>query len=132
MSKVMTATQKKPAGASFSLKGPVLEYVAGFVLSLGLTITAYAFVAGGSLGHTALMCILVTLALVQTVVQLLFFLHLRQESEPRWKLLVFDFMLVIVVILVFGSLWIMDNLHYNMMSPEETDQHIMNDEGVHL
>jgi cytochrome o ubiquinol oxidase operon protein cyoD len=109
----------------------LVEYIIGFVLSLGLTLTAYALAVGNILEDWGLLYILAALAIVQAIVQLLFFLHLRDESEPRWKLLVFDFMLVIVTILVFGSIWIMNNLHYNMMSPQETDQHIIQDEGIY-
>lgn len=124
MSKHSPATAKTiPTG--------VIEYAVGFVLSLVLTLTAYAFVVGNILEDWALVYVLVGLALTQAFVQLLFFLHLRQEAEPRWKLLTFDFMLVVVAILVFGSLWIMNNLDYNMMSPDETNQYIMEDEGIH-
>ena len=52
--------------------------------------------------------------LAQFFTQLLFFLHLGRETKPRWKLLVFLFMTMIVAILVFGSLWIMYNLNYHM------------------
>lgn len=107
-----------------------LSYIVGFVLSLVLTLTAYSLVIGQVLTGSQLVAALIGLALVQTLVQLLFFLHLRHESAPRWKLLVFDFMLLIVAILVFGSLWIMNNLNYHMMTPQETDNYIMQDEGI--
>lgn len=59
------------------------------------------------------------LAFGQFVVQLVYFLHLGTEQKPRWKLLVFWFMIVVVLIVVVGSLWIMYNLNYNMIMPPE-------------
>jgi len=46
---------------------------------------------------------------------LIFFLHLGIESKPRWNLLVFYFMVVVLAILLYGSFWIMSNLDYRMM-----------------
>jgi cytochrome o ubiquinol oxidase operon protein cyoD len=49
------------------------------------------------------------------VVQLHYFFHLGQESKPRWNLLMFLFMALVLVVVVFGSLWIMYSLeHYDM------------------
>jgi len=50
------------------------------------------------------------LALVQLVVQLVLFLHVGQEEKPRFNLLALSFGLITVVILVGGTLWIMQNL----------------------
>ena len=108
----------------------IVSYSIGFLLSLFLTFTAYSFVRGQVLTGWQLTGAIIGLALVQVLVQLLFFLHLRHEAEPRWKLLVFDFMLVIVAILVFGTLWIMNNLNYHMLSPQQTDTYIIRDEGI--
>jgi cytochrome o ubiquinol oxidase subunit IV len=116
--------------ASYAYRKQLISYVVGFILSAALTMTAYALVTGQVLEGWALTYTLIGLALVQTLVQLLFFLHLRDESEPRWKLLVFDFMLLIVVILVFGTLWIMNNLEHHMMSPQQTETYIIEDEGI--
>lgn len=111
--------------------GSVLSYTIGFILSLVLTLAAYAIVTGKSLDGWPLLYGLTGLALVQLVVQLVFFLHLRHEDEPRWKLLVFDLMLLIVAILLFGSIWIMNNLNYrgHSLPQEGTDQYIITDEG---
>lgn len=106
------------------------SYIAGFVLSVGLTLAAYALVVQGSLTGNALLAAVVGLALMQLVVQLVFFLHLGRGTQARWNLLVFWFALIVVIILVFGSLWIMQNLNYHMGSPEEVDRHLMEEEGV--
>jgi cytochrome o ubiquinol oxidase operon protein cyoD len=106
---------KNETGASLA------SYVAGFVLSLSLTVATYLFVNDhvashhGAFSHQTLMIMIVVFALSQCFVQLFFFLHLGHETKPRWKLLVFLFMLLVIAILVGGSLWIMHNLDYNMM-----------------
>jgi cytochrome o ubiquinol oxidase operon protein cyoD len=108
----------------------LLGYLTGFLLSLILTGAAYIAVTEQLIPSSEVGSFVVKLAIIQIAVQLLFFLHLGQESRPRWKLTVFFLMLVVLVILVFGSLWIMENLNYNMM-PEQMDQHIIEDEGAH-
>lgn len=114
-------------------RSQLLQYVVGFGLSLALTLTAYSFVTNGAFQGWTLTFVLVALAIVQTLVQLLLFLHLLHEDEPRWKLLVFDFMLLVLTILVFGTLWIMNNLNYNMVdghgNSQTTDEYIIRDEG---
>lgn len=105
------------------------------MLSLALTFIAFALVfqhiganhTGPS--HELITFALVALAVTQLAVQMVFFLHLGQESRPRWNFTVFLFMLLTLVIIVFGSLWIMDNLNYHMMSPEETKAYMKDHEG---
>jgi len=110
--------------------GSVTSYVTGFVLSVIVTVAAYLAVVNDVLTSQTLMIVIVGLAIVQLLVQLVFFLHLGQESKPRWKSIVFLFMLVVLVILVFGSLWIMNNLNYHMRATTETDSFIIEDEGI--
>lgn len=113
-------------------RGTLLSYGIGFVLSLGLTTAAYLFVVNHVLSGSRLVAAIVGFGILQLGVQLLFFLHLGRESKPHWNLTVFSFALIVVGILVVGSLWIMNNLNYNMMtSPQQTDTSIIRDEGVH-
>jgi cytochrome o ubiquinol oxidase operon protein cyoD len=89
------------------------SYVSGFAVSLLLTLTAFALVAQhidtsqDALSHNVLIPVVIGLAIVQLMVQLVFFLHLGRESKPRFNLTAFLFMLLVVVLLVGGSLWIM-------------------------
>ena len=115
-----------------SYRAQLLQYIVGFVLSIALTLVAYSFVTSEVLRGWSLVMALTGLALVQTLVQLLLFLHLLHEDEPRWKLLVFDFMLLVLTILVFGTIWIMNSLHYNMSDKQggqHSDEYIIKDEG---
>ncbi|MGA8165603.1 MAG: cytochrome C oxidase subunit IV family protein [Waddliaceae bacterium] len=90
--------------------------IAGFALSLILTIAAY-FIAGEHIftGWTAASAI-IGLGGLQVLIQLIFFLHLGVESKPRWKLMMFLLMLLVVAVVVIGTIWIMSNLDYNLMS----------------
>lgn len=103
------------------------KYVIGFVLSLVLTFGAYLLVTEKIVTGTQLVLLLGVLALVQMVVQLIFFLHLGDEVGSRYKLASFLFMSGILLILVVGSIWIMNNMNYNMMqmTPEEKTQYML-------
>lgn len=103
-------------------------YVAGYILSVFLTITAYLIITNHLGGKVVLVALVVGLALAQFLVQLFFFLDLGREMGPRWKLLVFLCMTLVVSILVFGSLWIMANLNYRM-SPQQINTYMNNQQG---
>ncbi len=109
--------------------GSLRLYVTGFVLSISLTIMAYLMVTNHTLGKWPLVFAIATLAFIQFLVQLVFFLHLGAETKPRWKLGVFAFMALIVMILVIGSLWIMNNLNYRMMSSEQVNNYVKTQDG---
>lgn len=106
-----------------------LAYANGFLLSVLLTVAAYLLVTQHTLTNHIVIGAIVTLALLQFAVQLLFFLHLGAESRPRWRLVVFAFMLMVVAILVFGSLWIMNNLNYHM-TPQQLNNYLHNQDGI--
>ena len=119
-------------------RGSLISYVVGFVSSLVLTLAAYLLVLRHVHSHHLwpsqhwlLAAAIVSLAIIQLVVQLVFFLHLSRESKPRWNLTILLFAALVLLIVVFGSLWIMNNLNYHMVSPSRTDEQIFRDEGVH-
>lgn len=91
------------------------SYIIGFILSIILTILPYYMVVNHLFEREALLGAIVILAILQLLVQLIFFLHLGDESKPRWNLITFVFAIIVVGVVVFGSIWIMNNLDYNMM-----------------
>jgi cytochrome o ubiquinol oxidase operon protein cyoD len=95
--------------------GSLKLYIIGFILSLILTFLSYAIVVEELLVGWQLLGAVAFLAASQAIVQLILFLHLGSESKPRWNLLVFLFMVLVLLIIVLGSLWIMYNLDYRMM-----------------
>lgn len=106
-------------------------YVLGFVSCLVLTVAAYVAATAHGLANGAAIIVITLLALVQLVIQLRGFLHLGVELKPRWKLAVFGLMLLIVIILVAGSWWIMQNLNYRMMmSPSQMNTYVQNQDGL--
>jgi cytochrome o ubiquinol oxidase subunit IV len=111
-------------------QGTLLSYTVGFLTSIILTVGVYQLVVNQVLAGWALILTILGLAVVQLVVQLLFFLHLGREAKPRWNFLVFGMMVIIVVIVAGGSLWIMKNLNYHSMTPAETNTYLRNHEGL--
>jgi cytochrome o ubiquinol oxidase subunit IV len=96
-------------------RGSVQGYMTGFALSVALTLIPYFLVVEGGLSGIPLYTLLVAAALAQLAVQLVFFLHLADESKPRWNLMSFTFVAVCVIVLVGGTIWIFINLYGNMM-----------------
>jgi cytochrome o ubiquinol oxidase operon protein cyoD len=96
-------------------KGTTKSYLAGFFISILLTMAAYLVVSKSLLGGWALYTTIAFLALIQAWVQLSIFLNLGKEGKPHWNLILFLFTVSVTVILVFLSLWIMNELNYNLM-----------------
>ena len=91
----------------------------GFLGSLVLTLTAYfIMVEPGSFRLTATHAIaaILTLAVIQAIVQLLCFVDIWDEGGPQWNVGVFISTVGIVLIIVLFSIWIINNLNSNMMS----------------
>ncbi len=106
------------------------KYIVGFVGSLMLTVAAYMLVSERYFSSDATMSAIIVLALLQFALQARLFLHVGEENRPMLMSKTFGFMVVIVTMLVAGTLWIMANLDYNMMSPSQTDTYLMEDEGL--
>lgn len=106
-----------------SQRGTIELYGIGFIFSLLLTLTSYFFVSYQWLEGWSLILTIIFLGIIQMVVQLLCFLHLDSEPKPRWNLISFLFMSLVVFILVGGSLWIMWNLEGRVMPHTHLDLH---------
>ena len=99
----------------------VKHYVMGFILSIILTLSSYILVVERLLSYWPLISAIGGLAILQMIIQLFYFVHLDTESKPRWNLLSFLFMAMVVVLLVFGSLWIMISLDERVMPAANID-----------
>ncbi len=111
-------TQDQPSGhdhADDHDHGTYRSYLIGFVLSVVLTAIPFAVVMTGALPNWAAIAVVVGFAVVQIVVQMIYFLHMSPKSEGGWNLLALLFTLIIVVIVLSGSLWVMHHLNSNMM-----------------
>lgn len=123
MSKPKVATQHSPVGYQ--------SYIAGFVLSVLATLMAYFFVVNDLFTKDILIAIVLFIAVIQLIIQLIFFLHLGRGGNS-WRWVTFLFAGLIVLIVVIGSMWIMYNLDYNMMTmtPAEMDEYMRTHEGL--
>ncbi len=92
------------------------SYIVGFVFSIVLTFVPVSVLWMHEAAdhqypsHGVMFGTFVLAALLQLIVQLYFFLHLGEERKPRYNLQALAFALIIVVILVGGTLWIMQEL----------------------
>ncbi len=108
--------KSKPTDFSSKSKKTKTKYLwSGLTLSLVLTLMAYFIVTKGLLGQAEAMYTIGSLAVLQAFIQLVLFLHLGDEKSPKWNLLTFLFMLIILIIVVVGTIWIMFNIDYNLM-----------------
>jgi cytochrome o ubiquinol oxidase operon protein cyoD len=111
----------------------IYTYVFGFVLSLALTVVAFALVAAHVssghefISHDLAMGVLSALAVVQLVAQLMLFLHVGEEEKPRFNLMALCFALITVTILVGGTLWIMYNLSHGA---HDATHNVFKDENI--
>lgn len=100
------------AGASH---GNVKQYTIGFVLSVILTVIPFGMVMAGGFERGILITVIAITAVAQILVQLIYFLHMNSSSEQRWNVIAFVYTILTIAILLVGSVWIMNYLHYNMM-----------------
>lgn len=108
------------------------QYIMGFALSVTLTLAAYFFTTNGISGWPLFISLSV-MALAQFAIQIWFFLHVRDEAEPRWKLQAFNLAMILLTIFIVGTLWIMRNLDYHMMTKDgnkDYNEFIVKDEGI--
>jgi cytochrome o ubiquinol oxidase operon protein cyoD len=95
--------------------GTKRSYRIGFLLSVVLTMVAFAAVSYGGLPRSLVVPCIVAAAAAQILVHLSYFLHLSAAPEQRWNLLAICLTALIVVIILGGSIWIMVSLHEQMM-----------------
>ena len=105
------------------------KYIGGFLASVVLTLSAYFIATHGTANRNVLAIILAILAIAQFAVQMLLFLHVGEERGPGWRLAAAGLMLMVVLILVFGSLWIMNDLN-TRMTPQQINQYMRSQDNL--
>lgn len=91
----------------FEAHGFPWRQVFGYVASLLLTAMAFGLVIKHVLPATALVAVVLVLALLQAILQLGVFMHLRESRGPAWQILVLGLGFVMAAGLVVASIWIM-------------------------
>ncbi|WP_162540021.1 cytochrome o ubiquinol oxidase subunit IV [Entomomonas moraniae] len=95
--------------------GTVSTYIVGFVLAVILTVIPFWMAMTG----TPNFAILVVFAVVQIIVHVVCFLHINSSPAQRWNLMTFVFAVITILIIVIGSVWVMENSMQNMMSDKQ-------------
>ena len=95
------------------------RYAIGLALSIVLTAAAFYLVRSPLIWTPAIPVALAVLAIAQMGVHLVFFLRITSGPENTNNALALAFGVLIVALVVAGSLWIMDHLNANMLTPEQ-------------
>lgn len=111
-------TQAIVAGVPAPERPNVLIYTLGLALAALLTATSFWAANTNLLWAAGIPLGLAALAIAQMGVHLVFFLHLTTSPDNTNIVLAIAFGLLIVFLVIAGSLWIMANLHENMMPAE--------------
>jgi cytochrome o ubiquinol oxidase operon protein cyoD len=97
-------------------------YLIGFALATGLTVVSFYITRSTLVWTPSIPIALSVLAVAQMGVHLVFFLHMTSGPDNVNNLMALAFGLLIVMLLVFGSLWIMSNLNHRTMPMEQLMQ----------
>ncbi len=71
-------------------------------------------VMAGGFGRGIVMAVIAITAVAQVLVQLVYFLRMNSSSEQRWNVIAFIYTVLCIAVLLVGSVWIMNYLHYNI------------------
>ena len=93
----------------------VRTYTIGYLAALALTLAAFAAVYWQPFDTTVTLGIVLGLALVQTIVQFRFFLHISLQTSARDDLQLILFSTLIILLMVSGTLVVLLNLRHRMM-----------------
>jgi len=110
--------------------GSVKSYVIGFILSLIFTAVPYYLVDNKIFSGTKLLVTIICFAIIQMIIQVFFFLHLGRGPKPLYNIVFFIGTVGLIIVVVGGSIFIINNLHY-YMAPNELTKRIAEDEAIH-
>ena len=101
-------------GVAGGHESTVKGYMIGFVLAIVLTAVPFAMVMFPSVSRGTILAAILTMAVLQVFVHVVYFLHLNMSRQQRWNVVAFAFTLLITLIVVSGSVWIMFHATANM------------------
>jgi cytochrome o ubiquinol oxidase operon protein cyoD len=110
-------------------RGTMQSYIAGFILSLVFTINAYYLIVSKTLTGRPLLITIFTLAVLQMATQIFFFLHLGRGPKPLYNVIFFIGTVGLILVVVLGSIFINNNLRYNM-SPSQVTNKLTQNEAI--
>jgi cytochrome o ubiquinol oxidase operon protein cyoD len=109
-------------GAGEDIASGIRGYLIGFVLAALLTGVSFYIAKSTLVWQPSIPIALTVLAIAQMGVHLVFFLHMTSGADNINNALALAFGLLVVMLLVFGSLWIMTHLNHRMMPMEQLMQ----------
>jgi len=110
-------TERGPGVAGNESSASFWTYTAGLVFALLLTAASFIVAQTNLLWPPGVPAGLAVLAVAQMGVHLVFFLHIGTDPDHANNVLALAFGVFIVVLVVAGSLWIMDHLNSSMVPP---------------
>ena len=114
-----TAPGDERAVAHAAYAQGIKGYVIGFVLAIGLTCVSFYMARSSLVWAPSIPIALSVLAMAQMGVHLVFFLHITTGPDNINNVLALAFGVLIVMLLVFGSLWIMTHLNHMAMPMDQ-------------
>jgi cytochrome o ubiquinol oxidase subunit IV len=90
-------------------------YVLGFALAITFTIASFWVTRTSLIYGPGLAIALLVLAVAQMGIHLVFFLHITTDPDNVNTVMALALGVLFVVILVFGSIWVMGHMNQNMM-----------------
>ncbi|EJF79723.1 cytochrome o ubiquinol oxidase subunit IV [Bartonella doshiae] len=94
------------------------SYIVGFILAVFFTLGSFIPVMYGMMESWAIstkVVYLLGMAIIQIIVQIVFFLHLNSGPDAKWNLSTLWFAVICVFIIIGGTWWAISHLNYNMM-----------------
>ncbi len=94
------------------------SYLVGFILAVFFTLGSFIPVMYGMMGSWAIstkVAYLIGMAIIQIIVQIVFFLHLNSGPDAKWNLSALWFAIICVFLIIGGTWWAISHLNYNMM-----------------
>ncbi|MBB4076003.1 cytochrome o ubiquinol oxidase operon protein cyoD [Bartonella fuyuanensis] len=99
--------------------GPSIgSYLIGFILAVFFTLGSFVPVMYGMMESWAIstkVAYLIGMAIIQIIVQIVFFLHLGSDPDAKWNFSALWFAAICIFIIIGGTWWAISHLNYNMM-----------------
>jgi cytochrome o ubiquinol oxidase subunit IV len=108
--------------AEYNIREGIQTYLIGLVLAALLTVASFYVVRTPLIWQPAIPTALVVLAIAQMGVHLVFFLHITTAPDNTNNALALAFGVLIVMLILFGSLWIIGHLDSRTMLPGDVMQ----------
>jgi cytochrome o ubiquinol oxidase operon protein cyoD len=105
--------------ADHGVRQGIQGYVIGLALAVLLTVASFYAVSTNLIWGPGIPVALVTLAVAQIGVHLVFFLHITTAPDNTNNVLALAFGVLIVALVIGGSIWIMDHLNERMVPMDQ-------------